>query len=106
MGSSPPHAESRHGADLLSLWRESYIWTLSSFTAGSVLLAVSWNNKKEVSAQSADAVLALGSTIDLGVKLNMFQSRCPGLTLFVLERDCVSKTVMSPSGGIESQRHC
>ncbi|GAA6083036.1 netrin receptor DCC [Tachysurus ichikawai] len=94
------------GADLLSLWRESYIWTLSSYTAGSVLLAVKQNKIKEATAQSADAALALGSTIDLGVKLNIFQSRCHGLTLFVLERDCVSKTVMGPSGGMELGKRC
>lgn len=104
MGSSPPHAESRDGADLLSLWRESYIWTLSSHTAGSVLLAVKQNKIKEASAQSADAILALRSTIDLGVKLNIFQSRCRGLTLFILERDQVSKSVTGPSGGLESVR--
>lgn len=80
VGSSPPHAESRDGADLLSLWREGYIWTLSSNSAGYDLLAVKQNKIKEASAQSADAVLALGSALDLGVKLNIFRSRCPGPT--------------------------
>lgn len=66
MGSSPPHAESRDGADLLSLRRESYIWTLNSFTAGSVL-AVSWNKEKKRSPHSLQMLSWLGDALQTRV---------------------------------------
>lgn len=64
---------------------------------------VEWD-KRGLSSQSADAVLALGSTTDLGVKLNMFRSRCLGLTLFSPWKGTVYQK--SPSGGTASRTYC